>query len=225
MTTSTKKTSKTDSARILRRIRSHLGDQPLPSVSLVAVTSRDPFRILISTMISLRTRDEVTLAATDRLFAQAETPQAIAALPEEAIANSIYPAGFYRTKAHNIREVARIVSEEYHGSVPQTVEKLIALPGVGRKTANLVLGLGYGIAAICVDTHVHRIANRLGWVETRTPDATEAALEKILPAEWWIAVNELLVLHGQQVCTPQSPLCSRCPVEGDCRQVGVTRRR
>lgn len=223
--TSKTKTSKTDPSQILSVIRSHFRDQPLPSVSLVAVTSRDPFRILISTMISLRSRDDVTLAATDRLFSLAGTAQDIAALPEATIANAIFPAGFYRTKARSIRDTARIIVGQHNGAVPRTIEQLTSLPGVGRKTANLVLGLGYGIAAICVDTHVHRIANRLGWVETRTPEATEAELQQLLPTEWWIAVNELLVLHGQQVCTPQSPICSRCPVASDCPRVGVTRRR
>lgn len=223
--TSTTKTSKTDPSRILTEIQASLRGHALPSVSLIAVTSRDPFRILISTMISLRTRDEVTLAATARLFAHAATAQDVATLPEQVVADAIFPAGFYRIKSRNIREAARIIVEQHGGSVPQTAEELTALPGVGRKTANLVLGLGYGMAAICVDTHVHRIANRLGWVATRTANETETALQDVLPTEWWIAVNELLVLHGQRVCKPQSPVCSQCTVAVHCPQVGVTRRR
>ncbi|TVQ38860.1 MAG: endonuclease III [Spirochaetaceae bacterium] len=223
--TSKTKTSKTDPATVLAAIRSSLGQSPLPSVSMVAVTSRDPFRILVSTMISLRTRDEVTLAAAERLFELAQTPETMARLSEEQIAAAIYPAGFYRTKAHSIRQVAGIVQQQHGGTVPASLEQLTALPGVGRKTANLVLGLGYGIAAICVDTHVHRIANRLGWIATRTPQQSEFELQKVLPGEWWVAVNEVLVLFGQQICTPQSPWCSRCPVTHGCPRTGVTRAR
>lgn len=185
-------------------------------------------------MISLRTKDDVTLAASRRLFAAAGTPAELASLDEEEIARLIYPAGFYRMKAGNIREVARTVARQ--GTVPDTLELLTALPGVGRKTANLVLNLGFGIPAICVDTHVHRIANRLGWIATRTPDETERALMALMPARHWIETNELLVAFGQQVCTPVSPRCSACPFRGPgddrrsgarpiCRRVGVTKSR
>lgn len=174
-------------------------------------------------MISLRTKDDVTHAASDRLFARADTPEALAALPEHEIASLIYPAGFYRTKATHVREASRIIAETHGGSVPDTIEGLTDLPGVGRKTANLVLGQGFGVPAICVDTHVHRIANRCGWVETKTPEQTEAELERVLPRRSWIEINELLVGYGQTVCTPLSPHCSTCPIAYQCRQIGVTR--
>lgn len=212
-------------ARIVRALRARLKTAPLPSVSEIARIGRDPYRVLISTMISLRTKDEVTFAASERLFEVADAPDRMLRVPEERIAELIYPAGFYRTKAAGIREVSRIIMEEHGGTVPSTVEALVALPGVGRKTANLVLGLGFGVPAICVDTHVHRIANRCGWTATKTPDGTEAALAESLPRGYWIEINELLVGYGQQICTPTSPRCSQCVIAWQCERVGVTRSR
>ena len=185
----------------------------------------DPFRILIGCVISLRTKDEVTDPATERLFAKAKTPEAMARLTEAAIAKAIYPAGFYRTKARQIRAISGILRDHHGGYVPDTIEALLELPGVGRKTANLTVTLGFGKPGICVDTHVHRIANRLGWLKTKTPDETEGELRRILPKRWWIPINETLVRHGQQVCKPISPVCSACPVEARCDQVGVGVRR
>ncbi len=180
-------------------------------------------------MISLRTKDEVTLAASERLFAAADDPTGIAALNEDNIQKLIFPAGFYRTKARSIRETAKIIIERYGGSVPSSIDELTTLPGVGRKTANLVLNLGFGLPAICVDTHVHRISNRFGWVTTRTPEQTELALEAVLPRRHWIEINELLVGYGRKICTPLSPRCSECPFFGPgaprCDRVGVDRSR
>ena len=187
--------------------------------------ARDPFRLLVACVISLRTKDAVTAAASARLFAAAATPRAVAALPEARIAELIFPAGFYRTKARQIREIARRVVAEHDDRVPAERDALLAFPGVGRKTANLVLGLGFGIPAICVDTHVHRISNRLGLVRTKTPEQTERALEAALPRRYWIDVNDLLVTFGQQVCHPTSPRCSSCPLAARCPRVGVTRSR
>jgi endonuclease-3 len=186
---------------------------------------RDPFRLLVACIISLRTKDEVTAAASARLFARASAPAAVAALPEKTIARLIYPAGFYNTKARQIRAIARSLARDHAGRVPPTREELLAFPGVGRKTANLVLGLGFGTAAICVDTHVHRISNRLGMVRTRTPEDSEAALERVLPRRYWIDINDLLVTFGQNVCHPTSPRCSTCPLSDRCPRVGVTRSR
>jgi endonuclease-3 len=185
----------------------------------------DPFRILIGCVISLRTKDEVTYPATERLFGKAATPAAMARLTEAAIARAIYPAGFYRTKARQIRAIANILRDHHASRVPDTIDELLTLPGVGRKTANLTVTLGYGKPGICVDTHVHRIANRLGWVVTKTPDETESALRRSLPKRWWIPINETLVRHGQQVCKPISPICSVCPVETRCAKRGVGARR
>ena len=210
--------------RIVRAIRGSLG-AGLPSVSEVARVDHDPFRVLVSTMISLRTKDAVTSVASGKLLAAAGTPQALSELPESRIARLIYPAGFYRTKARSLRAAARVLLSEHGGRVPRTMDQLLALPGVGRKTANLVLNLGYGIPGICVDTHVHRISNRMGWVATRTPEETERALMEVLPRRYWIRINELLVRFGQVTCVPISPRCSICPVTQWCARVGVTRSR
>lgn len=191
----------------------------------VEANGESPFRVLIGCILSLRTKDEVTYPATERLFARAKDPAAMARLRPAAIERLIYPAGFYRRKARQILEISRILLGEHGGRVPDTIEGLLALPGVGRKTANLTVTLGYGKPGICVDTHVHRISNRMGWLATRHPEATEAVLREILPPRWWIPVNEILVRHGQQVCKPISPLCSTCPVRGDCARAGVGRSR
>jgi endonuclease III len=213
-----------DPESIIRAIRRTVAAGQQPSVSLIAASTPDPFRILVSTIISLRTRDEVTKAASERLFARADTPAAIAALSEETIAKLIYPAGFYRTKAKNIGAAARAIVE-LGGAVPKERERLLQLPGVGVKTANLTLSLGYGRPYICVDIHVHRVSNRLGWVETKKPEETEADLMVVLPRRHWIEINGLLVAFGQRVCTPQSPRCSICPVADRCPRIGVSRSR
>jgi len=186
---------------------------------------RDPFRLLVACVISLRTKDAVTAEASARLFAVAATPERVAKLPEGRIAKLIFPAGFYNTKAGQIRSIARRIATEHGGKVPADRDTLLAFRGVGRKTANLVLGLGFGIPAICVDTHVHRISNRLGLVRTKTPEQTEHALEKLLPRRLWIEINDLLVTFGQNVCHPTSPRCSICPLAGRCPRIGVERHR
>ena len=196
-----------------------------PAVAELAAERRDPFQVLVSTIISLRTKDEVTGAAARRLLARASSAPALAALPAAEIAELIYPAGFYRTKGRHLREVAAILVREHAAAVPGSLPALLRLPGVGRKTANLVLGLGFGIPAICVDTHVHRICNRLGWVNTHTPEATELALARLMPRQYWILINGVMVSYGQQVCTPVAPHCSRCPVRDTCPRRGVTRHR
>ena len=185
----------------------------------------DPYRVLVGCLLSLRTKDEVSYPATERLFARAATPAEMLRLRSSAIARLIYPTGFYRRKAGQIREISRRLLDRFGGEVPDRIDELLTLPGVGRKTANLVVTLGFGKPGICVDTHVHRITNRLGWVRTATPDATEQVLRTFLPPRQWIPINETLVRHGQQVCAPVSPKCSICPVSGSCAQVGVTRRR
>jgi len=185
----------------------------------------DPFRILIGCVISLRTKDEVTYPATERLFARARTPAELVRLAPRTIGRLIYPAGFYNRKGRQIQEISRALLDSHAGRVPDSIEELLELPGVGRKTANLVVTLGFGKPGICVDTHVHRITNRLGWIRTRTPDATEAALRTVLPRRQWIPINETLVRHGQECCAPISPFCSRCPVESDCARRGVERSR
>jgi endonuclease-3 len=186
---------------------------------------KDPFKVLISTVISLRTKDEVTREAAERLFRMANNPRDMLLLEASEIEKAIYPAGFYRTKAQNIREICRLLLEEKDGLVPDDLEELLKLPGVGRKTANLVITLGYGKSGICVDTHVHRISNRLGYVNTKSPEKTEFALREKLPEVYWIEYNDLLVTYGQNICTPVSPFCSRCALSSLCDRVGVARHR
>ena len=198
---------------------------PLPSVSLIAEEDNNPYRILISTLISLRTRDEVTLSASKRLFEKAKSLSDIEAMSEEDIAELIKPAGFYRRKAQDIKRIAAIINREYDGEIPPELDKLLALPGVGIKTASLVLNLGFGIDAVCVDCHVHEIANRLGWVDTKTPEDTEKELKRILPQRFWIPLNELLVRYGQHVCLPISPICSICTERETCPRRGVRKSR
>lgn len=185
---------------------------------------QDPFRVLIATMLSAQTKDAVTHAASARLFRVTRTPRATAALPIGTIRRLIYPVSFYRTKARHVREASRQIVDRFGGRVPARMEDLLTLPGVGRKTANLVLILSHASRDnICVDTHVHRIANRLGWVATRTPDQTEQALYRAVPRRWWPAVNLRLVTWGQNVCRPVYPRCRACPVSRDCPKIGVTR--
>ena len=198
---------------------------PLPSVSLIAEEDRSPYRVLVSTIISLRTKDKVTLEASRRLFALAPGVEALAAMDAGAIADAIKPAGFYRRKGEQLKRIAAIILEEHGGEVPGSMEELMALPGVGLKTASLVLNLGFGIDAVCVDCHVHEIVNRLGWVSTKTPEETEAELRRILPRRFWIPLNELLVRYGQLVCLPVSPRCSECHVSDSCPKRGVERHR
>ncbi len=189
----------------------------------VQKTTKSPFSLLVSCIISLRTKDEVTHVSSIQLFALASTPAELGQLSKETIAEAIYPAGFYRTKAGRLQQIGRILDEKYSGTVPDTIDALLELPGVGRKTANLVLGLGFGVPAICVDTHVHRIANRLGIVDTKTPDRSEIALMQVLPQDLWIAINDLLVTFGQNQCHPTSPRCSTCALDDHCPRIGVTR--
>jgi len=211
--------------RALSRVTELARTLQVPVVTLAANVSDDPWQVLAACLLSLRTRDETTAGAVKRLFARARTPRELLALPEAELARLIYPVGFYRTKARVLRSVARDVIEKHGGSVPDDLEALLELEGVGRKTANLVLTQAFEKPGICVDTHVHRIMNRWGYVKTRSPDETEQALRKKLPAKWWIPVNPTLVAFGQGVCGPISPLCSQCPVEKLCPKKGVKHQR
>lgn len=208
--------------RILRR------EKPkwqTPIVTLMAETYENPFRVLISCILSLRTQDSTTAKASHRLFAEADTPAAMLKLSAKKIEKLIYPVGFYKTKAKNILDICRVLIDQNQCKVPDEIDELLKLNGVGRKTANLVVTLGYQKPGICVDTHVHRISNRWGYVTTATPEKTEFALRAKLPKQYWIEYNDLLVSFGQQLCRPISPLCSQCPVKKYCRQIGVTSRR
>ncbi len=206
-------------------IATHYRQWNPPIITFIANRGATPFEVLVSTLLSLRTKDEVTSVAAQRLFAAARTPQAMLKLSPQEIETRIYPVGFYPTKARRLLSISRILLDRYGGNVPDTLEALTALPGVGRKTANLVLVEGFNIPAICVDTHVHRISNRIGYVKTKNPDKTEQALRKQLPKRHWIRYNELLVAFGQVLCRPISPFCSRCPVADMCPRIGVDRHR
>jgi endonuclease III len=191
-------------------------------VPVVGHYTDTPFTVLISCILSLRTQDKTTDAASERLFRLAKTPQRMMKLSVVTIRKAIYPVSFYKTKARCIKMICRILLDKHGGEVPETIEKLVELPGVGRKTANLTVTLGYGKPGICVDTHVHRIVNRWGYVKTKSPDDTEAALRAKLPRKYWIDINEWLVMYGQHICQPVSPLCSQCRLQPDCPRIGVT---
>ena len=208
---------------MLRTLAREIDGLELPAVEKISESQkRDPFQILISTLLSARTQDATTLAASTRLFARAQTPEAIAKLRVKQIEKLIYPVGFYRNKAVFVRDTAKAIIGKFRGRVPATLEEMITLPGVGRKTANLVMILAFkSHENICVDIHVHRIANRLGWVQTRTPEETEQALYKTLERQWWPMVNLYLVTWGQNVCRPVYPRCDRCAVLKMCPRIGV----
>jgi endonuclease-3 len=205
-------------------LRRHAQAFPSPSLNTLTDTGSTPWQILAATILSLRTKDQVTLDASRRLFAVAPDPAATRRLDEETVAKLIFPAGFYKTKARQLKAIAASLAER-HDELPRTRDELLAFPGVGRKTANLVLNLAFGIDAICVDTHVHRIPNRLGWIATKTPEESEIALEALWPRRHWIEANALLVLFGQTVCLPVSPRCFQCPLAPGCARVGVIRAR
>lgn len=198
---------------------------PTMTSSIISLYGQDPFLVLMSCLLSLRTKDAVTLQASLRLFQKAITPQDIIDLSVETLAKIIYPVGFYRRKAVLLPEVCQDLLNRFGGKVPSSYQELLSIKGVGHKTANLVLGEGFGIPAICVDTHVHRISNRLGLVSTQTPQQTEEALKQLLPKEYWIEFNRLVVIWGQNICVPVSPFCSRCSIYDLCERKAVLRKR
>jgi endonuclease-3 len=193
----------------------------LPWLDQMTSQERDPFKVLISCLLSLRTQDRVTGEASRRLFQLAQTPEEMSKISVERIEKAIYPVGFYRVKSRRISDLSKEIVQKYDGRVPNTIEELLLLKGVGRKTANLVVTLGYDKKGICVDTHVHRISNRWGLVRTKTPHQTEFALREILPVRYWKRLNGYLVAFGQGICRPISPLCSQCKIRPACARVGV----
>jgi endonuclease III len=189
------------------------------------VDPRDHFQVLVAAMLSARTRDPTTNAAMTRLWPLASTPEQMLAIPEADLAVLLKPVGFWNAKAKYLHELSAMLLARWHGKVPHTREELMELPGVGRKVANLVLNICFNTAAICVDVHVHRIVNRLGWIVTTSPEQTELALMDLLPEKYWSPTNLVFVNHGQQICLPVSPLCSKCPIYDYCARVGVTKSR
>lgn len=193
----------------------------VPVVTLIALQEKDPFKVLMSTIISLRTKDEVTIEASKRLYKILTKPVDIYNLTDEQIEKAIYPTGFYKRKTIQIRKICERLVNEFESIVPNEIDTLLTFDGVGRKTANLVLSEGYGVPAMCVDVHVHRISNRLGYIKTKDPDETEFKLRKILPKQYWIRYNSLLVAFGQSICRPVSPHCSKCAVLNYCKRIGI----
>jgi len=215
-----------DLPEVIRILKKEAKRFATPYVTVVSNELKSsPFRVLVSCILSLRTKDATTRDASVRLFALADTPVGLARLSVKTIEKAIYPAGFYRVKAGVLKTLSKEISEVHGGRVPDTIEGLLKLKGVGRKTANLVVTLGYGKPGICVDTHVHRITNRWGFVSTKTPEATEYALREKLPKRYWMIINDLLVAYGQNVCAPVSPRCSVCRIEQFCDKIGVTKHR
>ena len=196
-----------------------------PSVTIIAQRDGDPFKVLIACILSLRTKDSTTGPASLRLFSLADTPEKMLQLDQRRIEEAIYPVGFYRNKAAQIMEICRQLVEKYDGCVPESIEELLKFKGVGRKTANLVVTLGFGKPGICVDTHVHRICNRWGYVRSKSPEETESRLREILPDKYWLRINDLLVTFGQNLCKPVSPFCSKCPIYCFCERNNVIRNR
>jgi len=186
---------------------------------------KDPFRVLISCLLSLRTKDETTAKASIRLFNKAKTPKQMLKLTNKQIEKLIYPVGFYKTKAKRIKEICKTLIEKYGGKVPKKEEDLLKLKGVGRKTMNIVKTIAFKQDGIAVDTHVHRISNRLGLIKTKTPEESEKALEKVLPKKFWIKLNYLLVVWGQNICKPISPFCSKCKIKLYCKRLGFKKSR
>ncbi len=207
--------------RVMETLRRASRQWRTPVVTIYSEQKADPYMILVATILSLRTQDKTTAEASRRLFALALSPEAMLKLTPSHIEKAIFPVGFYKTKARTILDLSRRLLSEFGGRVPDEVEELVKFKGVGRKTANLVVTLGYGKPGICVDTHVHRITNRWGYLKTKTPEQTEFALREILPKKFWIPINDWLVAFGQNVCKPVSPLCSRCPVRRFCARRGV----
>ena len=206
---------------VIRLVKKSIQQWPVPFMERLAKNGPDPFKILVACVLSLRTRDQTTAEASERLFALSTDPRSMTHLNVAIIEKAIVPVGFYRTKAKQIRELSKQICQEFQGAVPDTIEGLLQLPGVGRKTANLVRTVGYKKPGICVDIHVHRICNRLGYVATKTANETEGILRQKLPQKHWIRFNSLLVPFGQNQCTPISPRCSSCRISPFCQHVGV----
>ena len=204
----------------LKHLRKSIKTWPIPVVTAIS-SKRNPFMVLVSCILSLRTRDMVTASASDRLFVLACTPENFVNLEPEQVEKAIYPVAFFRNKTVTLFNLCRVLIDEYDGKVPELLDELLQIKGVGRKTANLTITLGYGNLGICVDVHVHRISNRWGYVETKSPDETEIALRKKLPKRYWKEFNNLLVSFGQNICKPTSPYCSKCSIEKYCSQTGV----
>lgn len=197
----------------------------VPVVDLMHMQTKDPFKVLITTILSARTKDQTTLVCAKRLFGKVRSFSALGKLSQKQIEKLIYPVGFYKTKAKHLKQLPVVLKKEFGGKIPRNVDELVKLPGVGRKTANLVVTVAFQGKAVCVDTHVHKILNRLGYVKTKNPHQTELVLRKKLPKKYWGKINAFLVAFGQNTCTPVSPYCSKCPIRKYCNRIGVKKSR
>ncbi|MBD3391296.1 MAG: endonuclease III [Chitinivibrionales bacterium] len=211
----------TNIAAVYRVVKREFKRHTMPVVDLIEIETRDPFKVLVGTILSARTKDATTAAASARLFRKVKRPADLAKLPAKQIEELIFPVGFYQNKARLLTQLPGVLDSRFNGRIPETVEELVELPGVGRKTANLVVAVAFNKPAICVDVHVHRIMNRLGYVRTTTPFDTEMKLRQILPRRYWIMINSYLVSFGQHTCLPRNPRCDICPIHRYCRRVGV----
>ncbi|NQU79213.1 endonuclease III [Candidatus Woesearchaeota archaeon] len=207
-------------SKVVKKIQKEIPKFNMPVISDIGLR-KDPYRVLISCILSLRTKDETTAPASNRLFKEAQDVNKLAGMEISKIEKLIYPVGFYKTKARRIKDIANTIITQYDGKVPDEIDELLKLKGVGRKTANIVVTIGFKKPGIAVDTHVHRISNRLGYVVTKTPDRTETALREKLPQKHWLEYTELLVTWGQNICRPISPWCSKCVVRSYCKRIGV----
>ncbi len=217
--------SSLDINKVVSILKKEVKQYQTPSVTVIGDTYNDAFHVLISCIISLRTKDDVTMGASQRLFTRASSPEALSKLNAKTIEKLIYPAGFYKNKAAQIKKISKTIHKDFGDVTPDTIDELLKFKGVGRKTANLTVTLGYGKPGICVDIHVHRILNRIGYIETKKPDDTEMVLREILPKKHWIPINDILVTYGQNVCKPVSPFCSECKIYDYCERVGVEKSR
>ena len=202
--------------QIYKILKKETKNYKVPVVDLIEIQTKDPFKVLLATILSARTKDETTIKACTKLFKKVQKPEDLEKLTEKEIQKLIYPVGFYKTKAKHLKKLPEILKREFNNQIPDNIDDLLKLPGVGRKTANLVVAVAFQKPAICVDTHVHRIMNRIGYVKTKTPLETEMELRKKLPEEYWTTINSRLVAFGQHLCTPIKPKCHKCPIKNYC---------
>jgi endonuclease III len=212
-------------SKVMKILNKYFENQTPPTIRRTAKKTRDPFKILISCLLSLRTQDKNTKKASEKLFAVADTPEKISILPVKKIERLVYSSGHYKKKARTIKNISKILIEKFKGKVPNTKQELLSMKGIGPKTANIVLSFAFNKSVLPIDTHCHRIPNRLGWVKTKNPEQTEKELEKILPRKYWKEFNTTFVLFGKTICQPISPWCSKCPVEKYCEKIGVKKSR
>ena len=211
--------------KVIAILKKEVVKYDVPVIDLIKIQTDEPFKILIGTILSARTKDSMTAKVLERLFEKVKSFDDLENLSENEIASLIYPVGFYKNKAKHLKELPKVIRDEFDGEIPRAVDDLVKLPGVGRKTANLVSSVAFEEDAICVDTHVHRITNRLGYVSTKKPLETEMTLRKKLPTKHWHWINRLFVAFGQNICTPISPHCSICPIKEKCNRIGVNTNR